>query len=158
MARAEATCQVSSRSIQPFGHNTPTSQTERQDRTDRQWSDSISRTVLQKVAQKLILLVAIYSVIIVEGLLKPLGYSQSCKQQMQRKLVVSWKWYKIDTFKLLWNLFKSSNSVYHIWLAVAKIVYVDIFWLIPYEKIGCNVINYQNCFLVIQMCFWFQTY
>jgi len=43
-------CQVSSWSIQPFGHNTPTLQT---DRTDRQRSDSIGRTVLQTVAQKL---------------------------------------------------------------------------------------------------------
>ena len=38
-------CQVSSWSIQPFGHNTPTSQT-------GQRSDSIGRTVLQTVAQK----------------------------------------------------------------------------------------------------------
>ena len=53
-------CQVSSWSIQPFGHNTPTLQTEQrgqiaQDRqTDRQTgqrSDSIGRTVLQTVAQ-----------------------------------------------------------------------------------------------------------
>ena len=43
-------CQVSSWSIQPFGHNTPTWQT---DRTDRQRCDSIGRTVLQMVAQKL---------------------------------------------------------------------------------------------------------
>jgi len=35
--------------MQPFGQNTPTSQT---DRTDRQRSDSIGRTVLQTVAQK----------------------------------------------------------------------------------------------------------
>ena len=44
-------CQVSSLSIQPFGNNTPTSQTDRtgQDRTDRQ--DNIGRTVLQTVAQ-----------------------------------------------------------------------------------------------------------
>jgi len=41
-------CQVSSWSIQPFGHSTPTSQ------TDRQRSDSIGRTVLQTVAQKAI--------------------------------------------------------------------------------------------------------
>ena len=40
-------CQVSSWSVKPFGHNTPTSQ------TDRQRSDSIGRTVLQTVAQKL---------------------------------------------------------------------------------------------------------
>ena len=45
-------CQVSSWSIQPFGHSAPTSQTDRQDRTDRQRSDSIGRTVLQTVAQK----------------------------------------------------------------------------------------------------------
>jgi len=45
-------CQVSSWSVQPFGHNTPTSQTDRQtDRQDRQRSDSIGRTVLQTVAQ-----------------------------------------------------------------------------------------------------------
>ena len=43
-------CQVSSWSVQPFGHNTPTSQTW-QDRQDRQRSDSIGRTVLQTVAQ-----------------------------------------------------------------------------------------------------------
>ena len=42
-------CQVSSRSIQPFGHNTPTSQT---GQTDRQRSDRIGRTVLQMVAKK----------------------------------------------------------------------------------------------------------
>jgi len=39
--------QVASWSIQPFSHNTPML-----DRTDRQWSDSIGRTVLQMVAQK----------------------------------------------------------------------------------------------------------
>jgi len=43
-------CQVSSWSIQPFGHNTPTSQTG-QTGQDRQWSDSIGRTVLQTVTQ-----------------------------------------------------------------------------------------------------------
>jgi len=42
-------CQVSSQSIQPFGHNTPMSQT---DRLDRQWSDSIGWTVLQTVTQQ----------------------------------------------------------------------------------------------------------
>jgi len=41
-------CQLSSWSIQPFGHNTLTSQ----GRTDRQRSDSIGWTVLQTVAQK----------------------------------------------------------------------------------------------------------
>jgi len=48
-------CQVSSWSIQPFGHNTPTSQTgqtDRQDGTDRQRCDSIGQTVLQTVAQE----------------------------------------------------------------------------------------------------------
>jgi len=47
-------CQVSSWSIQPFGHNTPTSTTAQtgQDRTDRQRSDSIEPTVLQTGAQK----------------------------------------------------------------------------------------------------------
>ena len=56
-------CQVSSRSVQLFGHNTPTLQTGQTDRTgqtdmqtdrqtDRQRSDSIGRTVLQTVAQK----------------------------------------------------------------------------------------------------------
>jgi len=49
--------QVASWSIQPFGHNTPTSQTDTTDRqtnrTDRQRSDSIGRTVLQTVTQKL---------------------------------------------------------------------------------------------------------
>jgi len=55
-------CQVPSWSVKPFGHNTPTLQTDRQtdrteqrtgqDRTDRQRSDSIERTVLQTVAQK----------------------------------------------------------------------------------------------------------
>ena len=49
-------CQVSSGSVQPFGHNTPTLQSG-QDRTDRtqtsiQRSDSIGRTVLQMVAKK----------------------------------------------------------------------------------------------------------
>jgi len=45
--------QVSSWSILPFGHNTPMLQTERQtDRTGQQ-SDSIGRTVLQTVTQKL---------------------------------------------------------------------------------------------------------
>jgi len=42
--------QVSSLSVQPFGHNTPTSQTG-QTEQDRQRSDSIGRTVLQTVAQ-----------------------------------------------------------------------------------------------------------
>jgi len=45
----KAACQVSSWFIQPFGHNTPALQT---DRTYRQRSDSIGRTVLQTVAQK----------------------------------------------------------------------------------------------------------
>jgi len=52
-------CQVSSWSVQPFGHSARTSQTDRQDRqdrTDRQRSDSIWRTVLQTVAQKTLLL------------------------------------------------------------------------------------------------------
>ena len=42
-------------SIQPFGHNTPTLQTDRQDRTgqNRKQSDSIGRTVSQPVAHKL---------------------------------------------------------------------------------------------------------
>jgi len=44
-------CQVSSWSVKPLGHNTPTLQTDRQERTDRQRSDSIGRTVLQTVAQ-----------------------------------------------------------------------------------------------------------
>jgi len=42
-------CQVSSWSAQRFGHSARTLQT---DRTDRQWTDSIGRTVLQTVAQK----------------------------------------------------------------------------------------------------------
>jgi len=41
-------CQVSSRSIQPFGHNTPALQTGQ----DRRRSDSIRRTVLRTVAPK----------------------------------------------------------------------------------------------------------
>ena len=41
--------QVSSWSIQPFGHNTLTLQT---DRTDRQWSDSIGQTILQNGCPK----------------------------------------------------------------------------------------------------------
>jgi len=50
-------CQVSFWSIQPFGHNTATLETGRQtgqDRIDRtgQRSDSIGRTVLQRVAKK----------------------------------------------------------------------------------------------------------
>jgi len=48
--------QLASGYIQPFGHNTPTSQTDRQidrqDRADRQRSDSTWRTVIQRVAQK----------------------------------------------------------------------------------------------------------
>jgi len=53
--RGLPTCQVSSWSVQPFGHNTPTSQTDRQTgQTDRQQTDSIGRTVLQTVAQKLL--------------------------------------------------------------------------------------------------------
>jgi len=44
-------CQVSSWSVQPFGHNARTSQTG-QTGQDRQWTDSIGRTVLQMVAQK----------------------------------------------------------------------------------------------------------
>jgi len=43
--------QMASWSIQPFRHNTPTSQTDRTDRTIRQRSDSIRRTALQTVAQ-----------------------------------------------------------------------------------------------------------
>ena len=46
-------CQVSSWSIQPFDHSAPTSKTGQRDRqTDRQRTDSIGRTVLQTVAQK----------------------------------------------------------------------------------------------------------
>jgi len=44
-------CQVSSWSIEPFGHITPTLQTRETDRQDRQRSDSIRRTVLQTIAQ-----------------------------------------------------------------------------------------------------------
>jgi len=46
--------QVSSWSVQPFGHSARTSQTDwtGQDRTHRQRSDSIGRTVLQTVEQK----------------------------------------------------------------------------------------------------------
>jgi len=43
-------CQVSSWSVKPFGHhNTPTLQT---GQIDRQWSNSIGRTILQTVTQK----------------------------------------------------------------------------------------------------------
>jgi len=46
-------CQFSSWSIQPFGYNTPTSQTDRQwDRQTGQRTDSIGRTILQTVTQK----------------------------------------------------------------------------------------------------------
>jgi len=46
--------QASSWSVQPFGHSARTSQTDRQTgQTDRQRTDSIGRTVLQTVAQKL---------------------------------------------------------------------------------------------------------
>jgi len=38
--------------IRPFGHNTPTLQSDRTDRQNRQRTDSIGRTVLQTVAQK----------------------------------------------------------------------------------------------------------
>ena len=41
-------CQVSSGCVQLFGHNAPASQIGQ----DRQWSDSIGRTVLQTVSQK----------------------------------------------------------------------------------------------------------
>jgi len=41
-------CQVSSWSVQPFGHSARTSQTDRTDRQDRQRTDSIGRTVAQK--------------------------------------------------------------------------------------------------------------
>ena len=52
--RGLCACQVSSWSIQPFGHCTPTSETDRTDRqTDRQRFDSIGRTVLRTVAQLL---------------------------------------------------------------------------------------------------------
>ena len=44
--------QVTSWSIQPFVHNTRTSQTDRQTGQRRQRSDSIGRTVLQTLAQK----------------------------------------------------------------------------------------------------------
>jgi len=46
-------CQVSSWSVQPFGHSARTSQTE-QDRHIGQWSHSIAWTVLQTVTQKLV--------------------------------------------------------------------------------------------------------
>jgi len=45
--RGLSACQVSSWSVQPFGHSARTSQTDRQDR-----QNSIGRTVLQTVAQK----------------------------------------------------------------------------------------------------------
>ena len=46
-------CQVSSLSVQPFGHSTPTSHDRTgQDIQDRQRPDSIGRTVLQTVAEK----------------------------------------------------------------------------------------------------------
>jgi len=45
-------CQVSSWSIQPFGHNTPL-QTDRTGETDRQWSDSIGWIVLQMVTHNI---------------------------------------------------------------------------------------------------------
>jgi len=43
--------QVSSWSIQPLGHSIPTLQTDKTDKTDRQRSDSIGRTILQTVPQ-----------------------------------------------------------------------------------------------------------
>jgi len=49
-------CQVASGPVKPFGHSIPTLQT---DRTDRQRTDSIGRTVLQTVAQKLGINIAI---------------------------------------------------------------------------------------------------
>ena len=45
-------CQVSPQSIQPFGHNTPTLQTEQGRQTDRQQYYRIGRTVLQTVSKK----------------------------------------------------------------------------------------------------------
>ena len=53
--RSLPACQVSSSSVQPFGHNIPTLQTDRTDRsgqTDRQRSDRIGRTALQTVVQQ----------------------------------------------------------------------------------------------------------
>jgi len=44
--------QVSSWSVQPFGHNTPKLETAGQTDRTGQWFDSIGRTVLQTVAQK----------------------------------------------------------------------------------------------------------
>jgi len=51
-------CQVSSGCIQPFDHSAPTLQT---DRTDRQRTDSIGRTVLQTVAPKSVKISQSYS-------------------------------------------------------------------------------------------------
>jgi len=48
--RGQPARQVSSWSVQPFGHSARTLQTDRQ--TDRQRTDSIGWTVLQTVAQK----------------------------------------------------------------------------------------------------------
>ena len=59
LGRGLPSYQVASRSIQPFGHNTPTLQAHRHTQivvqTDRQRSDSnsIERTVLESVAQKM---------------------------------------------------------------------------------------------------------
>jgi len=39
-------------SVQPFGHSAPTLQTDKTDKTNRQRTDNIERTVLQTVAQK----------------------------------------------------------------------------------------------------------
>jgi len=52
LGRGLPPCQVSSRSIQPFGQNKATLQTDRTDRQTGQRSDSIGRTVSQTVAQK----------------------------------------------------------------------------------------------------------
>jgi len=58
--------QVSSWSIEPFNHSTPTLQTG-QDRQDRQRSDNTGLTVLQTVAQKSL----VWLVVIIIYLIKP---------------------------------------------------------------------------------------
>jgi len=57
-------CQISSCSIQIFGHNTPTLQTGQRDRQYRQQSDSIGRTVLQIVTPKQMLPVVVLTLVL----------------------------------------------------------------------------------------------
>jgi len=91
-------CQVSSWPIQLFGHNTPTLQTDRIDRTDRQTdrqrSRGIGRTVLQTVTQK--------SRMVVAAILKNRKNAISRQRnvaQWRRSTLLTVRWLKIWNFK-----------------------------------------------------------